>query len=217
MNQGFKYPLLTIVLVCFFGTDPACSRTTQWDKYIDAGNAAYRQRQYARALESFSAALKEAESFGPNDSRLATSLNNLALVYDEQGKYAEAEPLYKRALAILEKAFGPNHSSVATSLNNLAALYCSQGKYAEAEPLYKRSLQIREGLDPNGPDVAQSLANYAVLLRKTKRVEQAKQMELRAKRIRAELGHRDSFSTGGAGANLRPFSSLPVPKAGSGK
>ena len=61
-----------------------------------------------------------------------------------QGKYAEAEPLYQRSLAIREKALGKDHPDVATSLNNLAALYHNQGKYAEAEPLYQRSLAIWE-------------------------------------------------------------------------
>jgi tetratricopeptide (TPR) repeat protein len=40
---------------------------------------------------------------------VAQSLNNLAGLYDSQGKYAEAEPLYQRALAISEKALGPDH------------------------------------------------------------------------------------------------------------
>ena len=71
-----------------------------------------------------------------------TSLNNLAVLYSDQGRYADAEPLYKRALAIREKALGPDHPDVATSLNNLAALYNDQGRYADAEPLYKRSLAI---------------------------------------------------------------------------
>ena len=74
---------------------------------------------------------------------MATSLNNLAALYQTQGQYAEAEPLYKRALAISEKALGPDHPDVATSLNNLAELYHAQGQYAQAEPLYKRSLAIR--------------------------------------------------------------------------
>ncbi len=51
------------------------------------------------------------------------SLNNLADLYQKQGRYADAEPLYKRALAIREKALGPNHPDVASSLNNLAELY----------------------------------------------------------------------------------------------
>jgi Tetratricopeptide repeat len=66
---------------------------------------------------------------------VATSLNNLALLYYGQGQYAKAEPLYQRSLAIAEKALGPEHPEVATSLNNLAALYRAQGQYAKAEPL----------------------------------------------------------------------------------
>ena len=31
-----------------------------------------------------------------------------------QGKYSEAEPLFKRALAIDEKALGPDHPNVGT-------------------------------------------------------------------------------------------------------
>ena len=92
------------------------------------------------------------------------SLNNLAGLYDDQGRYADAEPLYKRSLAIREKALGPDHPDVATSLNNLAALYDDQGRYADAEPLYKRSLAIREkALGPDHPDVATSLNNLAAL------------------------------------------------------
>jgi tetratricopeptide (TPR) repeat protein len=50
---------------------------------------------------------------------VAESLNNLGQLYDSQGRHAEAEPLYERGLAILEKALGPEYPLVATSLNNL--------------------------------------------------------------------------------------------------
>ncbi len=39
---------------------------------------------------------------------------SLALLYQEQGKYAEAEPLFKRALAICERALGPDHPHTQT-------------------------------------------------------------------------------------------------------
>ena len=86
---------------------------------------------------------------------LRLSLNNLAGSIRSQGRYADAEPLFKRSLAIREKALGPDHPDVAQSLNNLAELYQAQGRYADAEPLYKRSLAIREkALGPDHPDVA---------------------------------------------------------------
>ena len=43
---------------------------------------------------------------GPAHPNVATSLNNLALLYQAQGRYAEAEPLYRRALAIYEEGRG---------------------------------------------------------------------------------------------------------------
>ncbi len=60
---------------------------------------------------------------------MATSLNNLAGLYQTQGHHAVVEPLYERSLAIVEKALGPEHPDVATSLNNLAVLYHAQGRY----------------------------------------------------------------------------------------
>jgi tetratricopeptide (TPR) repeat protein len=94
------------------------------------------------------------------------SLNNLAGIYQAEGGYADAEPLFNRSLAILEKALGPNHPDVAQALNNLALLYDKQGRYTTAEPLYKRSLAIHERvLGPVHPNVALSLNNLAELYR----------------------------------------------------
>ena len=79
-------------------------------------------------------------------------LNNLALLYRDQGRYAEAEPYYKRSLAISEKALGSEHPDVGTSLNNLAALYANQGRYAEAEPLVQaQPRHPREGAGARAP------------------------------------------------------------------
>ena len=58
----------------------------------------------------------------------------MAALYRAQGRYAEAEPLYRRSLAIEEKALGPDHPDLAISLHNIAGLYRAQGRYAEAEP-----------------------------------------------------------------------------------
>jgi tetratricopeptide (TPR) repeat protein len=71
---------------------------------------------------------------GPNHPDTASSLNNLAALYGNQGQYAEAESLLQRALAIYEQVLGPDHPDTASNLNKLAALYRAQGQYAEAEP-----------------------------------------------------------------------------------
>src|SRR4051812_42749467 len=49
---------------------------------------------------------------GPDHPDVATSLSNLAILYRHQGRYAEAEPLHGRALAIREEALGPDRPDV---------------------------------------------------------------------------------------------------------
>ena len=83
------------------------------------------------------------QALGPEHPSVATSLNNLALLYHTQGQYAQAKPLYARALAIDEKALGPEHPKVATSLENIAALYRNTGEEKTAEECEKRAAAIR--------------------------------------------------------------------------
>ena len=154
--------LLVLGVLCVASC--AVAQDTAWEKANDAGVKALQEARYAEAEQHLTAALKQAEKFGEQDARLATNLNNLATLYINQGKYAEAEPLFGRALAVWEKALGPEHPQVATGLNNLGALYMSQGKYAEAEPLLRRALAIMEkALGPEHLNVALVLISLATL------------------------------------------------------
>ncbi len=65
------------------------------------------------------------------------------VLYKTQGRYAEAEPLLKRALAIREKTLGPEHPRVATTLENYAALLRKTGRTTEAAKLEARAKAIR--------------------------------------------------------------------------
>ena len=76
-------------------------------------------------------------------SDVAESLKDLAGLYHAQGKYALAEPLYQRALAMREKALGPEHPDVAQSLENYAALLRKTYRDAEAARLETRAKAIR--------------------------------------------------------------------------
>ena len=110
---------------------------------IAAAKAAAEKSEAKRiAAEKTLQAVEKA--VGPNHPKVATFLNNLALLYKTQGLYTQSEPLYKRSLVIMEKTLGPEHPNVATCLNNLALLYKTQGRYAQAELLINRSLAIRE-------------------------------------------------------------------------
>jgi tetratricopeptide (TPR) repeat protein len=106
----------------------------------------------------------EAKAKGVTSPAVAQALHNRALAAWREGKFSEAEGLYKRALAIRETALGANHPDVGQTLNNLALVYADQSKHGEAEELYKRALAIREkALGANHRDVGQTLHNLAYL------------------------------------------------------
>ncbi len=99
------------------------------------------QGRYADAEEPLKAALKEVQRLG-QDSPLGATLNKLALLYHAQGMYAEAEPLYKRSLAIRE-ALGSEHSNLAQGLENYAVLLRTTNREDHAAKLRDRARAIR--------------------------------------------------------------------------
>ena len=84
----------------------------------------------------------------------------------DQGKHDEAEALFRRSLAILEKVLGPEHPDVAKPLQGWGRLHVARGDHASAEPVLKRALAVRrQVLGSAHPDTAESLQDYAALLR----------------------------------------------------
>ena len=102
-----------------------------------------------------------------------------------EGRYDEAEPLYKRSLEVRENLFGADHPEVTASLSSLARLYEDKSRYAEAEGIVKRAIAIREkAFGPDHPDVAASLYDLASLYRATGRLEESAVLARRALDIR---------------------------------
>jgi len=74
-----------------------------------------------------------------------------------------------------------------TLLHNLAGLHCRENRYPQAEPLLRRSLAIQEKLlGRDHPEVGTNLAEYAEILRRTKREQEAIQIEIGANAILAQ-------------------------------
>jgi tetratricopeptide (TPR) repeat protein len=112
---------------------------------------------------------------------IATSINDLAGLYRVQGRYTEAEPLYKQALEMRQKLLGSEHPDIATSLNNLAALYQAQGRYTEAEAFSKKALEMyKKLLGADHPNVAASLNNLVALYQAQGRYTEAEAFSKKA-------------------------------------
>jgi tetratricopeptide (TPR) repeat protein len=113
------------------------------------------------------------------------ALHSLGILYADQGKLAEAEAMYIRALQGREEALGPKHTSTLSTVNNLGNLYRDQGKLAEAEAMYIRALQGRE--EALGPEHLSSylpalntMFSFGDLFSRTGREVMAKSMYTRA-------------------------------------
>jgi tetratricopeptide (TPR) repeat protein len=59
---------------------------------------------------------------GEEHPDVATSLHNLANLYESQGRYAEAEPLSLQALEIAERQLGVNHPNTIIFRKSLQSL-----------------------------------------------------------------------------------------------
>jgi CHAT domain-containing protein len=146
----------------------------------------YREGRYKDAvpLAERAVAIMETAS-GPAHPFLATTLDNLAGLYQAQGDYARAAPLSRRALVIYEKVLGPEHLDVATALDNLAVMYSATGDYARAVPLSLRALTIYEKtLGRPHLDLAISLNNLAMLYQATRDYARAAQLLERSMAIK---------------------------------
>jgi tetratricopeptide (TPR) repeat protein len=129
-----------------------------------------------------------------------------SILYD-CGQYAEAMPLYKRSLGILEKALGPVDPLVVTTLNGMAGLLTSQGKYEEALRLYDRSLHILSLLGvAEEPLVATILGGKGLVMSRLGKDKEALQIYYRSLRIqekRLPQDHLDVATTLGSIAGLQ--------------
>ena len=120
------------------------------------------EKKYDEAESNFQQALSIFEA--GHYPRLSLTLEQLANLYAKQGKYAAAEPLYKRAVDMYEGASGPMSMQVGKAVWELAELYKKEGKLAPAEPLYRRCLEITQSdLGVDHPFVAYRLNELGML------------------------------------------------------
>ena len=132
--------LLSLWLLC---ASTAFGDTTKWHQLMKAAVEASQRAKYQQSEKLLGDAVDEANK-SKNKIWLAITLKQLGLVYQDQDEYEKAEGLFKRALAISEKALGPCHPQVADCLEHCAAVLRLQGKGEQASKLDKRAVVCLE-------------------------------------------------------------------------
>jgi tetratricopeptide (TPR) repeat protein len=137
-------------------------------------------------------------AFGAEDPSTAAILSWQASAASSNGRYDDAEALFRRALHIEENT--PDHQhSTANTLHNLARVYNNTERHAKAEELFKQALAIKEEvLHPEDLSTATTLHELARVYRDTERYTKAEELFERVLAIEQKtLGaeHRSTATT----------------------
>jgi len=127
----------------------------------------------------------------------------LAELYSRVGRQVEAESLYRRTLAGLEKAYVRNQKVVADALDKVAVFYTSQGKKEVAEPLYQRAIgiwenelvKVEENRGAGHPDTVEPLLKLAKIYQARAQDDKAEPLYGRALEIRLAEVKWESLNT----------------------
>ncbi|KAJ3283000.1 Kinesin light chain 3 [Borealophlyctis nickersoniae] len=99
-----------------------------------------------------------------DDVEHAKWLSSLADLFQDQGRYKDAEPLFVDCLERFRRVLGEDHPDTLKSISNLAVLYQIQGKYGKAEALQVDCLERRRlVLGEDHPNTLESISNLGVL------------------------------------------------------
>jgi tetratricopeptide (TPR) repeat protein len=117
------------------------------------------QRKYFEAETNFTRALDALAADPDRNSEMAIKFN-LAVLYARQSRYAQAEPLFREALAMSEALVGPDHPDTARILQWYALVVRKTKRKRDANALEKRAKLIlsMNASAPLGADIVDARA-----------------------------------------------------------
>lgn len=181
MTKGLLLIAAAILATTF---TPASAQDSMWKTFYEDGMKAWSSGNFVEGEKLLSSALKAAdESLEANDPRKAIIIENLGFCLVQQQKYSEAEAVYKKELAILEKLHGAESPTVVNVLTSLAGVYSNQRKFVESESLFKRALAMNEKAGKDTEQVALVLEKMGNMYARQEKYAEADAAYLRAQSI----------------------------------
>lgn len=117
-----------------------------FEQYAQNAQVAMQQGNQSAAEQQLKQGIQMAEQqLGANvgkDDRVAAIYNNLGRCLQNQGRYADAEEAYKKALEIRQAALGPLHATEGIILENYARCLRAANKPQEAAKIDQRLLGL---------------------------------------------------------------------------
>ena len=137
----------------------------------------YSQGRIADAESLYTTVVALDSVHGADNASRARYVRGFGVVQYQQGRYPEAERLFRRALDIQQRVLGPDHPDVGGTFNNLGGLYYQQHEYQRALESYEQARRVLEkSLGPKHPTVLGLTNNIGETLWKLKQYTQAEPM-----------------------------------------
>ncbi|MFT7667162.1 MAG: tetratricopeptide (TPR) repeat protein, partial [Patiriisocius sp.] len=122
---------------------------------------------------------------------LASSLNNIGVIYDEQGNVIKALEQYHQSLKIQEEI--EDNAGEAQSLNNIGVIYNSQNNLNEALDCFQKSLGIREELGDMG-GIAKCYNNIGRVYQKQRQYKNSLKYYNQSLSIQKKIGDKEGVA-----------------------
>jgi serine/threonine protein kinase/tetratricopeptide (TPR) repeat protein len=118
--------------------------------------------------------VQEAQSLNGDPKVQAELYQTLGTIYDQLGKFDQADSLLRSALDRRKALFGPDSTEVAESLVALGQLRSDQAQYEEAEKFVRQGLEMdKRHLPPTQPRVGKATYTLGEVLENEGKYEQA--------------------------------------------
>ena len=143
---------------------------------------------FTHVVEWRQRALASRSHLKSSSKEVLTSVDRLCWALCRDGRYFDAEKLFRESLEKRIKMFGKDNIYVATSLHGIGYCLERRGQYKESVKYEEKALKLREKfLDPIDPELAYSVDALAWVLERVGRYEEAQKYARRGLSIRRAL------------------------------
>ncbi|MGZ4053308.1 MAG: tetratricopeptide repeat protein [Bacteroidia bacterium] len=161
--------------------------------YGTCGSVFYGAAEFKDAENYFTLASEKAKLVLPDsDYHYSLAIFNLASCYKEEGRYAEAEPLYLKSLPVLSNAFGQTSLEYTRCFYTLGSMYIDMGKYDYAESMCAAAVNFYKTiLGQESPDYLGALGSMGLIYQGQGKYDKAEQIFLSLKNYFKSLPKQD--------------------------
>ena len=137
--------------------------------YLGDQEKALEQQQRAVALRR--------QELGPEHPETVGAMNDLAIVLDRMGKFAEEQKILEVVVAVKRRTLGPEDPLTLRSVNNLAVALALQGLLEDAVKLLEETLEIQRRVEgPESIFTLRTAYNLAIMRRHLGRWAEARSL-----------------------------------------